>query len=307
VISKTGLRWLTLAALVGLSLAVMVPAASATDITSCPFTITVPGLYVVTKNLTATGTDCIKVHSSNVAIDMKGHTITGDKSAGHDGITDNGIFVEGVAISHGKVRNFDTGIDFFGLFSHVISIDWVDSSDNKGTGIFILGGDDSITFVRANRNGNRGVRISSGDNLFNFVEANDNKDAGIRATSHNGISRVTANHNGDDGIRLTGFDNVVTNAVANDNGKDGIAFDDDNDNRVANSVANNNKFVGIDLIFGGNNTVTKVTANHNGTKGVVLACSPGNAVRVSAHGNPTKDLSETGTCTNLLNNVGTGP
>ncbi len=73
---------------------------------------------------------------------------------------------------------------------------------------------------------------------------------------------------------------------------------------VADSVANNNKSVGIDLHFGVFNTVTKVTANHNAT-GVVLSCGvgEGSAVLVSAHGNTTANLTETGTCTNLDNNA----
>ena len=60
----------------------------------------------------------------------------------------------------------------------------------------------------------------------------------------------------------------------------------------------------MDLHVGGDNEVTDVIANHN-TTGVVLNCSftGGNAVRVSAHNNSVKNLSEIGTCTDLLNNA----
>ncbi len=260
-ISKTVLRWLTLVALVGLSLGVMVPAASATDITTCPFTISSPGTFVVTKNLTATGTSCIKVHSDNVAIDLKGHTITGDKTVGHHGITDEGLFfVTGVAIANGKIKDFADGIGFFGDCcdsSHVITITHVDSSDNK----FIF------------------------------------------ADSHNAVSNVRTIHDGGSGMFFDGFDNVVTKSTASNNTGDGMEFDDD-DNRVSDSTANDNTVVGMDLHFCCNNTVTKVTANHNAT-GVVLSCDGGhgNAVRVSAHNNSVKNLSEIGTCTDLLNNA----
>src|SRR5260370_28838123 len=96
----------------------------------CCCTRTVPGKYEVTKNLTATGTSCIKVHSDNVAIDLKGHTIKGDNTEGNDGITDNCFGESGVAISHGKIIDFDDGIDFSS--GRHISIDQVDSSDIAG-------------------------------------------------------------------------------------------------------------------------------------------------------------------------------
>ena len=307
-ISKTVPRWLTLAALVGLSLGVMVPAALATDITACPFTISSPGTFDVTKNLTATGTSCIKVHSDNVAIDLKGHTITGDKTVGHHGITDEGLFfVTGVAIANGKIKDFAFGIGFFGDCcdsSHVITITHVDSSDNKFDGIFIEGSDNALTDVRANRNGEDGIDLGdSSDNLITNSQANDNTSSGIFADSHNAVSNVRTIHDGGSGMFFDGFDNVVTKSTASNNTGDGMEFDDD-DNRVSDSTANDNTVVGMDLHFCCNNTVTKVTANHNAT-GVVLSCDGGhgNAVRVSAHNNSVKNLSEIGTCTDLLNNA----
>ena len=310
-ISKTVLRWLTLVALVGLSLGVMVPAAWAdTEITSCSNTPLAggPGAhYFLKKNLKATGTNCIVVEDSNVTIDMKGHTIEGDKTVDKHGITDAFVFVEGIAIANGKIKDFDDGIGFFGFFSHVITITHVDSSDNKFDGIFIRGSDNALTDVKANHNGEHGIDLPSSDNLITNSQANDNTDDGIHTFSQNGVSNVQTNHNGAAGMFFDDNDNIVTKSTASNNGADGMEFDDD-DQRVANSTANDNHDVGMDLHSCCNNTVTKVTANHNAT-GVVLACDAenGSAVQVSAHGNTTKDLSETGTCTNLLNKVGTGP
>src|SRR5579864_185348 len=42
-------------------------------------TLSSPGAYFLTKNLSATG-DCLVIAASNVAIDMKGKTITGNGS-----------------------------------------------------------------------------------------------------------------------------------------------------------------------------------------------------------------------------------
>jgi len=65
-ISKTVVRWLTLVALVGLSLGVTVPVAAApvgTEITACGLPpITVAGNFFLKKNLTATGTDLSLIH-----------------------------------------------------------------------------------------------------------------------------------------------------------------------------------------------------------------------------------------------------
>ena len=81
-----------------------------TEITSCPFTITTAGNFFLKTNLTATG-DCIIVNHNDVGIDMKGHTITGNGTG--SGIS-SGIFVDSVAVTNGKIRNFDDGIDFDG-------------------------------------------------------------------------------------------------------------------------------------------------------------------------------------------------
>src|SRR5216684_4313925 len=306
-ISKTVVRWLTLVALVGLSLGVMVPAASAafvgTEITACSNTpILVAGNFFLKKNLTATGTDCIRVEHSNVAIDMNGHTITGDGA--HRGITDNGVFVDSVAIANGKIKDFDEGIDFFGCCSsELITIEKVDVSNNKGTGIVIEGCCNSITDVKANGDGDDGIFIDDAFNVFNKIQANDNTENGIFMTSSsNSLANIKASGNTFAGTDLTGDDNQATNVTADNNGADGMEFGSDTED-VADSVANNNKVVGIDLGNGTFNTATDLTANHNGTDGVALKC-PGNAVNVRAHNNTTNLFEITpALCTILDNNA----
>src|SRR6266851_3438101 len=195
-VSKTVLRWLTLVALVGLSLGVMVPSASAaTPISACPFTITVPGNYEVTKNLTATASDCIKVH-----------TITGDGT--HDGTTDNDIFVQEVAVANGKIKNFETGIDFSGFIfccesSDLITLEKIDASDNKEEGIEIEGCCNNITDVKANRNGAHGIFVDDCCSVYNKIEANDNTGSdGLFAGCCNTVNQVRADRNKGDGIHM---------------------------------------------------------------------------------------------------------
>ena len=49
------------------------------------------------------------IAAANVAIDMKGKTITGNGTGA--AITDNGIEYNFAIIANGKIRNFDDGID----------------------------------------------------------------------------------------------------------------------------------------------------------------------------------------------------
>jgi len=260
----------------------MVPAASAdTEITGCPFTITSAGTFFLKSNLTAVGTDCIKVHHGNVGIDMRGHTIKGDGT--HAGITDNSMFEESVAISHGKISHFHDGIGFYG--SGVVTIEGVESSDNTNDGIFIKDFDNNLTDVKANRNGHRGIDIEECCNLLNRIQANDNAgsdgvllvgccsnlhqvtaknngDDGIDALDCcNGIADSQANSNKNDGIFMTGGDNVLSNVKTNGN-NDGI-FMTDGSNVLSNVKTNGNTLDGIESCCGDDDLVTNATANTN--------------------------------------------
>src|SRR5216684_7975167 len=202
-ISKTVVRWLTLVAVVGLCLGVMAPAASAdTEIPSCPFTITTAGNFFLKTNLTAAG-DCIIVHHRNVAIDMKGHTITGNGTGG--GITDTGTFVQSVAISNGKIKNFNEGIDFSGLDSDLITLERIDASSNKSDGIFIQGCCNSLTRIKANKNGSEGL---------------------VTRGCCTGVNKVTANDNAGDGADVEGCCSGASNITANGNKGNGVFMND---------------------------------------------------------------------------------
>src|SRR5690349_5780864 len=61
-------------------------AAAATSVNACQ-TLSAPGNYVVTSNITASG-DCLTLTVSNIAIDMQGHKIVGNGSGA--AITDGG-------------------------------------------------------------------------------------------------------------------------------------------------------------------------------------------------------------------------
>jgi parallel beta helix pectate lyase-like protein len=281
-ISKTVLRWLTLVALVGLSLGLMFTAASAdTEITSCPTTITTAGNFFLKKNLTSTG-DCIIVHHSNVAIDMKGHTITGNGTGG--GITDTGTFVESVAISSGTIKDFLRGIDFRGLDSDLITLERINALNNQGDGIFIRGCCNSLTQIKANNNGGAGIDNPDCCDVFNQIQANDNLDAGLLETGCcSTATKVTTNDDGDSGTVLTSCCSSASNITANKNKGDGI-FMDGCCNGVVNGKANNNTDAGI-AIDNDDNQVTNSTANNNGGDGLEFGSDTNEVADSTANGN----------------------
>jgi hypothetical protein len=87
-LSKTAKHWLSVVAILipGVGAAAPVAwAATPTTISACPYTITAPGAYILTKNLTAVGVSCITIAAPGidyVAIDLEGHSITGDGTGG---------------------------------------------------------------------------------------------------------------------------------------------------------------------------------------------------------------------------------
>src|SRR5258708_11817243 len=79
-------------------------AAAPTPINACE-TVSTPGNYALTKNLTASG-DCLTLTASNINIDLTGHTISGDGSG--RGIGGNNV--RNIVINDGTIKNFATGI-----------------------------------------------------------------------------------------------------------------------------------------------------------------------------------------------------
>jgi Right handed beta helix region len=281
-ISKTVLRWLTLFALVGLCFGIMAPAASAdTEITACPTIITTAGNFFLKKNLTAAG-DCIIVHHRNVAIDMKGHTITGNGTG--RGITDTGTFVQSVAISNGKIRNFDEGIDFFGLDSDLITLERIDASSNKGDGIFIEGCCNSLTRIKANKNGGAGIFVDECCDVYNEIQANENGDEGfVTLGCCTGVNKVTANDNADDGADVKGCCSGASNITANRNKGNGV-FMDNCCNTLVNSKASNNTGAGFDILSS-DNAVANSNANDNGADGMEFSDSDNQVADSAANDN----------------------
>jgi hypothetical protein len=88
---------------------------SVTKIISLPYTISAPGEYEVTGDLTVNGTDGIDVKASNVTLDLGGFSITQLGSAGATvGVNDSSS--DNVVVENGTISGFNRGV-FFGPYN----------------------------------------------------------------------------------------------------------------------------------------------------------------------------------------------
>lgn len=292
--------------------------AAATAVNACQ-TLSAPGNYLVTSNLTASG-DCFTLTVSNIAIDMQGHKIVGNGSGA--AITDGGNSIRYIIVANGKISNFAKGIDLSSDSGQTADLILnVNVSGNTGDGINIRGRDNSLTSVIANNNGGNGIVQGNCCNSIFNVETNGNAGDGINLSSEDYLKNVTSNGNGGNGV-IGSSDSFVALSIANQNAGNGIELQNGN-NFVVLSIANGNSGNGIllsqkdmatDSKAGKNlgdgikfqdefGLATSVVTNNNVGDGVFLTCA-GNAVRVSAKGNSGTNLHEDltdGICTNVRN------
>jgi len=163
-ITRSATTWLGFWALVlfGIGAAASTEAAPPTPISACPYTITAPGNYAVTRDLTASG-DCIITAANNITIDLQGHTISGNGVG--IGIGNRGdIGYLRLIIANGTVRKFDNGISSLSRFTTIANMT---VRDNTGDGINTgssTGSFGTVVDTVASWNGLAG--ITSGGGLF---------------------------------------------------------------------------------------------------------------------------------------------
>ncbi|MCH8512387.1 MAG: right-handed parallel beta-helix repeat-containing protein [Kiritimatiellae bacterium] len=248
-------------------------------ISEVPYTITEPGSYYLTGNLTIeTGESAITITADNVTLDLMGFTLQGTEAAGQRGV-DIALGKQNVTVRNGTIRNMgEEGISANWaescLYEH-LSIDengaegefsdglsggagaivrFVTATGNDNRGIAIRDG--SVTNAVARNNGTAGISSASG-NVTNSV-ARDNGGVGIQADAGSVINSI-ARSNGGHGISAS---SIVTNSVARFNGGNGISV---NDGNVTNSDGSNNGGHGI---FANRGSVTNSTARHNEGDGI---------------------------------------
>lgn len=281
------MNWIRRAYWLGATLALLFAGApgieAATVLTSCG-PITASGSYVVAQDITRSG-DCFTIQANHVAIDLQGHTITGNGSGGR-GITDGGTARAGIIITNGTITKFSDAINLYS--SSFITVDRMGLSHNTGTGI-TTGGETTVIKSEASGNGNVGVLIYGSTNTMIDVTVENNSGGGISLYgSLNTMTRVKANQNGSSGIYIQGGSNTVSRTKANKNGYTGI-FIGGGSNSVTDATANEN-YQGI-YLGGGANVMVNVKVNKSlGHIGLYISGSANTLSRIAAQGNASSGI-----------------
>jgi len=207
-------------------------------------TINSPGSYVLGKNLSIAGENCININSNNVTLDCQGFNIDGDDTGFRYGI--DVVGVSNVTVHDCRITDFGSGLRFSS--THNSSISNITVTSNPTAGIELSGSDDNtITNVTAIANGQNGVYLTSGSDRNNLTDI----------TSSGGVSGI---------FLISSSFNIVKNSTVD--GVYGLQIVGANDNNFTNIVASTATSYGVYLWSGAaRNIFSNITANSNGQRG----------------------------------------
>ena len=232
--------------------------AMAADISACGTTISKPGFYQVTQDLTGSGGDCIDVNAARTIVFLNGHNLTGAGSGigvrfssrakssflegGNATISGFAIGVEDDA-SYVHGDNFNAnGNTTGGLLVNVAQYSTFSNFQGSGNGSygahFLMGANNVGESAQASSNGSYGIWLDGarGDRIDNF-DTEQNAMAGVYigcATNGPGTACSGGNH--------LGSANQVYDGFADGDGPYGIAIDANATANLVTSVeAMNNK------------------------------------------------------------------
>ncbi len=242
---------------------------AATSLNSCT-TISSPGVYYLTSDITDSSSTCFTISTSNVTLDCQGHVIDGTQASGSYGIYASGS-LSNITIRNCKIQEFYYGIYFYNGV-HDSKIENVISNDNNDTGILLSSSSyNTLSNITANDNDNYfGIKLDhSLYNILHNIIANNNGYGGITLdySSNNTLINVTANNNkGTDGGIFLDYSsyNTLINITANNNTVGIYIWDDCENNILANSTFLYNNY-GISIGSGGGNNIIYNNI-FNGTK-----------------------------------------
>ncbi|MGI8602589.1 MAG: right-handed parallel beta-helix repeat-containing protein [Verrucomicrobiales bacterium] len=291
-----------------------------TPISAIPFTISQPGSYYVTRNLTVSGGgDGITIQSDNVTLDLGGFTLDG-AGTGRHGVT-NQTNYHGLQVRNGNVQNWtQRGFDLQFSFSIVLervqarnnAIGIVVSSGlvsqcaavfNTGTGIVANFSKVSDCVASVNP-----IGINMQSSTLRGCRVGDSSDSGIIASrsvvegceidqcrwgivvqGHSHVHHNTVLFSGSDGFRVvgTGGSTISDNNVASSGisvPATGIYVESNTNRIVRNNVTGTNVGNGIG-VAGSFNTIDDNSVLQNNGLGISVAGSKNTVVRNSSLGN----------------------
>ena len=251
-----------------------------TPISSVPYTISEPGSYYLTTNLTTTADYGVIIRASGVTLDLMGFALSG-------GGMNYGVFVDGatnrvveaVVVRNGAVKNFHIGIraeySLGGRFEQLAI------SDNISDGVYFYG-------RHGQCNGNTFANCSiSGNGTYGvYLNGESGQCAG------NTMADCTLSGNGSDGVYLDGQSgqcdgNTLADCTLSGNGRYGVDLAGNssgqcNGNTISDCTIRENGDYGV-YLYGNHgqcagNTVADCTIQKNKERGIVLYFAEGNRV-----------------------------
>ncbi len=208
------------------------------DTAGLPVTITAPGSYRLTSNLTIADldTDGIRVSSSDVSIDLNDFAIVGPVTCSGgpsnctpatpgtgSGVERSSSTIRGLSVENGSV----TGMGSYGLFlGEQAEVTNVRARWNLSDGIFVLAGS-TVSGNTVYQNGTNGISAGFGSTLTGNTAYQNGID-GIVANTGSTIAGNTTRGNADDGIDCFSGCSILANSSygngdgVNPTGDDGI-------------------------------------------------------------------------------------
>jgi hypothetical protein len=235
---------------------------SVTPITSCGQIVTTNA--VLTQDLTCPGTSGVIAGASGITIDLRGFTLTGDRSPNHYGVLDASY--NGVRIKNGVVRNFDDGVD---ALSSAVTVSNVVASGNVLAGIFICCATTSSSISESIASGNGGDGISVGGTSARIQSSNASGNGGngiVVGGPAASIRSATASGNGANGIYVTGNAASIASSTASGNTFSGVVVIGDSAG-IKSTTGSGNAGIGI-AVQGDSTSITSSTVVGNGNTGI---------------------------------------
>ncbi|MBI4661379.1 MAG: right-handed parallel beta-helix repeat-containing protein [Verrucomicrobia bacterium] len=228
-------------------------------ISTLPFSVTVPGSYYLTTNLTgARGTNGVVIQADDVTVDLNGFSLIGSPGAL------NGITVSdarrNVRISNGSIRNWTVGIE--ATNSAQSSLELLVVSENLGHGILL--GPNSVV-MKCTSYSNQGDGINADrEATVKDCTARGNFLNGIKLGTGSEVRACLASFNSEHGIAVEKYC-VVSDCTVLSNTRVGLAAGEGC--QISAVSASHNREVGI--VLGANSVVNNSFATLNSWSGLV--------------------------------------
>ena len=274
-------------------------------ISSAPYTISAPGSYYLSTNLTCTGNG-VFIAASGVTLDLMGYTLTGTGGGPSYGVFLDGAtnsLIRDVIVRNGNLLNFGGGV--YAEYCRDSRFEGLIVCNNTSYGIYLDGSNgglcdgNSIAECTINGNGFSGVQIygSSGrcnGNTFSKCKVSDNGSYGFILNGNYGqcndntLTDCTVRGNGGHGVMFSGYaghcdGNTIAGCAVSGNDVYGVYFNATtghcDGNTVTGCAIRGNGDFGV-YLWGpcDGNTLADCVIRNNTGRGISLAYASDNRV-----------------------------